>query len=89
MGKDYEDTADAVVAAGLAPPETLNAFVYEAKRLGIYAVIDMLNVEDVLEKLKLLKDLPDIVILHRGIDQESGRTCGLVRVKMIRNAFQN
>ena len=85
----YEDTADAVVAAGLAPPETLDAFVHEAKRLGIYAVIDMLNVEDVLEKLKSLKEFPDIVILHRGIDQESGRTCGLERIQMIREAFPN
>jgi bifunctional enzyme Fae/Hps len=85
----YEDTADAVVAAGLAPPETLDAFVHEAKRLGIYAVIDMLNVEDVLEKLQSLKEFPDIVILHRGIDQESGRTCGLERIKMIRQAFPN
>ncbi len=83
----YEDTADAVVAAGLAPPETLDATVQEARRLGIYAVIDMLNVEDVLGKLKSLKDLPDIVILHRGIDQESGRTCGLERIKLIRQAF--
>jgi bifunctional enzyme Fae/Hps len=85
----YEDTADAVVAAGLAPPETLDATVSEARRMGIYAVIDMLNVEDVLAKLKSLKDLPDIVILHRGIDQESGRTCGLERIKMIRQAFPN
>jgi bifunctional enzyme Fae/Hps len=85
----YEDTADAVVAAGLAPPETLDATVQEAKRLGIYAVIDMLNVEDVLGKLKSIKDFPDIVILHRGIDQESGRSCGLERIKMIRQAFPN
>ncbi|HLN88755.1 MAG TPA: bifunctional 5,6,7,8-tetrahydromethanopterin hydro-lyase/3-hexulose-6-phosphate synthase [Candidatus Binatia bacterium] len=85
----YEDTADAVVAAGLAPPETLDATVHEARRLGIYAVIDMLNVEDVMGKLKSLKDLPDIVILHRGIDQESGRTCGLERIKLIRQAFPN
>ncbi len=83
----YEDTADAVVAAGLAPPETLDATVQEAKRLGIYAVIDMLNVEDVLGKLKSIKEFPDIVILHRGIDQESGRSCGLERIKMIRQAF--
>ncbi len=83
----YEDTADAVVAAGLAPPETLDAFVHEAKRLGIYAVIDMLNVEDVLEKLHSLKNFPDVVILHRGIDQESGRTCGLERIKLIRQEF--
>jgi bifunctional enzyme Fae/Hps len=85
----YEDTADAVVAAGLAPPETLDATVQEAKRLGIYAVIDMLNVEDVLGKLKSIKEFPDIVILHRGIDQESGRSCGLERIKIIRQAFPN
>jgi bifunctional enzyme Fae/Hps len=85
----YEDTADAVVAAGLAPPETLDATVSEARRLGIYAVIDMLNVEDVLAKLKSIKEFPDIVILHRGIDQETGRSSGLERIKIIRQAFPN
>jgi len=85
----YEDTADAVVAAGLAPAETLDATVSEARRMGIYSIIDMLNVEDVLAKLKSVKTLPDVVILHRGIDQESGRTCGLERIKMIRQAFPN
>jgi bifunctional enzyme Fae/Hps len=85
----YEDTADAVVAAGLAPPETLDAFVQEAKRMGVYGVIDMLNVEDVLGKLKSLKDFPDMVILHRGIDQETGRSSGLERIQIIRKAFPN
>jgi bifunctional enzyme Fae/Hps len=85
----YEDTADAVVAAGLAPPETLDAFVQEAKRMGIYAVIDMLNVEDVLGKLKALKDFPDVVILHRGIDQETGRSSGLERIQLIRQTFSS
>ena len=83
----YEDTADAVVASGLAPGETLDAFVHEAKRLGIYAVVDMMNVEDVMAKVKSIKEFPDIIILHRGIDQESGRTCGLERIQMIRKAF--
>jgi bifunctional enzyme Fae/Hps len=85
----YEDTADAVVAAGLAPPETLDAFVHEAKRLGIYGIIDMLNVEDILTKLKSMKEFPDVVILHRGIDQETGRSCGLERIKIIRQAFSD
>ncbi len=83
----YEDTADAVVAAGLAPPETLDSFVHEAKRLGIYAVIDMLNVDDPLTKLEQVKEFPDIVIIHRGIDQETGRTMGLDRIQEIRKAF--
>ncbi len=85
----YEDTADAVVAAGLAPPETLDSTVHEAKRMGIYAFIDMLNVEDVLGKLKSLKEFPDVIILHRGIDQETGRSSGLERIALIRNAFPN
>ncbi len=83
----YEDTADAVVASGLAPGETLDAFVHEARRLGIYAVIDMMNVDDVIAKVKSIKEFPDIIILHRGIDQESGRTCGLERIQIIRKMF--
>ena len=85
----YEDTADAVVASGLAPPETLDAFVHEAKRLGIYGVVDMLNVENPVEKLKSLKEFPEVVILHRGIDQETGRTCGLERIQIIRKTFSD
>jgi bifunctional enzyme Fae/Hps len=84
----YEDTADAVVAAGLAPPETLDAFVHEAKRLGIYGVVDMLNVDAPLEKLKHMKEFPDMVILHRGIDQETGRTLGLDLIQKMRQTFQ-
>ena len=83
----YEDTADAVVASGLAPPETLDAFVHEAKRMGIYGFIDMLNVEDIMGKLKSLKEFPDVIILHRGIDQETGRSSGLERIALIRKAF--
>lgn len=85
----YEDTADAVVAAGLAPPETLDAFVHEAKRLGIYGVVDMLNVEDPVKKLKELKEFPDMVILHRGIDQETGRTLGLDLIQELRQTFHD
>lgn len=83
----YEDTADAVVAAGLAPPETLDAFVHEARRLGIYGVVDMLNVEDPIGKLKQLKEFPDMVIIHRGIDQETGKTLGLDLIPKMRQTF--
>jgi bifunctional enzyme Fae/Hps len=85
----YEETADAVVAAGLAPVETLNAFIREAQRLGIYAVTDMLNVEDPVQKLRNLKELPDVVVLHRGIDQETGRTLGLEHIQELRQAFRD
>jgi bifunctional enzyme Fae/Hps len=85
----YDETADAVVAAGLAPSETLDSFIHEAKRLGIYAVVDMLNVEDPIKKLKPLKEFPDIVILHRGIDQETGKAMGLEQIQELRQAFKD
>jgi bifunctional enzyme Fae/Hps len=85
----YEETADAVVAAGLAPVETLNAFIHEAKRLGTYAAVDMLNVQDPIKKLRTLKEFPDIVILHRGIDQETGRTLGLELIQELRQTFKD
>jgi len=64
----FDDTADAVVASGLTSKETLDKFVYEADRLGIYSFIDMLEVTDPLKKLRSLSEPPDVVILHKGID---------------------
>ena len=83
----YEETADAVVASGLAPAETLDQFIHEAKRLGIYGIVDMLNVEDPIKKLKTIKEFPDVVILHRGIDQETGRSIGLETIQQMRQSF--
>jgi 3-hexulose-6-phosphate synthase and related proteins len=85
----YDETADGVIAAGLAPTETLDAFIYEAKRLGIYAAVDMLNVENPIEKLKTLKEFPDIVIIHRGIDEETGRAVGLELIQELRQTFRD
>ncbi len=71
----FDETADAVVASGLAAAETLDKFIYEAKRLGVYAVVDLMNVEDPAQKLRSLKEFPDIIILHRAIDVEkTGKT---------------
>jgi bifunctional enzyme Fae/Hps len=39
----YDETADAVVASGLAPAETLNAFIHEARRLGIKIIYFLFN----------------------------------------------
>jgi bifunctional enzyme Fae/Hps len=64
-------SADAVVISGLAPLPTLEKAIAEAKKTGIYSVIDMLNVPDPLKVIKALKVKPDIVELHRAIDAES------------------
>lgn len=66
-------TADAVVISGLAPKKTLELAIREARKTGIYSVIDMLNVPDPLAVLRSLSALPDVVEMHRAIDQEAER----------------
>jgi bifunctional enzyme Fae/Hps len=84
----YDQTADAVVASGLAATVTLDGFTYEAKRLGIYAMLDMMNVDDPIKKLSSLKELPDVVILHRSIDVERAGGEGSWNVKELKDAFK-
>lgn len=63
-------TADAVVVSGLAPLSTIEKAVSEARKVGIYSIIDMLNVTNPVKLITSLKVKPDIVELHRAIDVE-------------------
>jgi bifunctional enzyme Fae/Hps len=63
-------TADAVVVSGLAPNSTIEKAVSEARKVGIYSIIDMLNVSNPVKLIQSLKVKPDIVELHRAIDVE-------------------
>ncbi len=66
-------TANAVVISGLAPLNTIKKAINEAKKLGIYSVVDMLNVEEPVKRLDKIAEtgvLPDVVELHRAIDSE-------------------
>jgi bifunctional enzyme Fae/Hps len=65
-----DSSADAVVMSGLAPASTIEKAITEARKTGIYSVIDMLNVEDPVGLIASLKVKPDIVELHRAIDAE-------------------
>ncbi|ODS38278.1 MAG: formaldehyde-activating enzyme [Candidatus Altiarchaeales archaeon WOR_SM1_86-2] len=90
----FDETADAVVASGLAGTEMLREFIYEAHRLGIYAMVDTMNVPDPVKLLKSISEdskekydasipkapkppqMPDIMLLHRGISGESEKEVG-------------
>jgi bifunctional enzyme Fae/Hps len=86
----FEETADAVTVSGLAPAATLDAFVYETRRLGMYSVVDMMGVEEPVEKLRSLKELPEVVLIDRGTDGEKGSSnLRLDQVKTIRGAFKD
>lgn len=61
--------ASAATCLGLAPVETIDEFINRCKVVGIDSMIDMMNVEFPFEVLKNLKELPVIVVLHRGVDE--------------------
>lgn len=63
--------ANAAIALGQAPIETLDAFIKACQDYNLDAMIDMMNVEYPLNVLRQLKNLPQVVILHRGADEEA------------------
>jgi len=86
----FEETADGVTASGLAPVETLDAFIYETRKLGMYAIVDMMGVESPVAKLQSLKELPEVVLAHRGIDVEKrGGSIRWEQIQAIKNAFKD
>ncbi|MHA1452185.1 MAG: bifunctional 5,6,7,8-tetrahydromethanopterin hydro-lyase/3-hexulose-6-phosphate synthase, partial [Promethearchaeota archaeon] len=67
----FNATADAAVCSGLANAVSIDKFILEAQRVGIYAFLDMMEVTSVKAKLNKLKEIPDVIILHKGIDTEA------------------
>jgi bifunctional enzyme Fae/Hps len=65
-----EGGAKAAIALGKAPVETLDAFVESCVRSGLDSMIDMMNVDFPLSVLRSLKKLPQVVMIHRGVDEE-------------------
>jgi 3-keto-L-gulonate-6-phosphate decarboxylase len=62
--------ASAAIALGLAPIETIDSFIASCVAHNIDSMIDMMNVEYPVGTLRKLKKLPNVVMLHRGVDEE-------------------
>lgn len=62
--------ASAVICLGQAPIETVNNFIETCKKVGLDSMIDMMNIENPIGMLRKLKTRPDVVLLHRGVDEE-------------------
>ncbi len=65
--------ATAATALGDAPRETLDLFIKECRERGLDSMIDMLGVDEPMGVLRKLRTPPDVVILHRGRDEETAR----------------
>lgn len=65
--------ASAATVLGSASIETINLFIKRCKELNIVSMIDMINVEEPLKVLLKLSQPPEVVILHKGRDEETTR----------------
>ncbi len=65
-----EGGASGAVALGQAPIETINSFIESCSRYGLDSMIDMMNMEHPIKIMRKLKKQPNVVILHRGVDEE-------------------
>jgi len=85
-----EAGASAVVALGQSPLETINSFIDSCARLGIDSMVDMMNVEAPVKVLRRLKKMPDVVILHRGVDEEEfnhDKPIPYIQINKIRSSY--
>jgi len=62
--------ASGAVTLGQAPVETINIFIESCKKYGLNSMVDMMNIEQPIKVLRKLKKQPDVVVLHRGVDEE-------------------
>ena len=65
--------ATAATVLGNSPTETLDLFIQRCASLGMVSMIDTLGVKDPLKVLMRLKTPPDVLVLHRGRDEENTR----------------
>lgn len=65
--------ATAATVLGNSPVETLDLFIDACAERKMASMIDMLGVADPLKVLMQLKKPPDVMVLHRGRDEERTR----------------
>lgn len=85
-----EGGAGAATVLGAAPIETIDYFISACKDFGIDSMVDMIGVEQPVKVLRRLKKMPAVVILHRGVDEESfnkNKPIPYIQINKIRSSF--
>ncbi|MFH0922934.1 MAG: orotidine 5'-phosphate decarboxylase / HUMPS family protein [Candidatus Micrarchaeota archaeon] len=81
--------AAAATVLGSVPTETLDFFVAKCKSSAMWSMIDMLGVDEPWRVLMCMRQPPDVVVLHKGRDEEStrGKVIQYKNVNKIRSKF--
>lgn len=83
--------ATAITILGNAPTESHNFFIRRCADLNMLSMIDLIGVQDPLTVLRPLRKSPDIVVIHRGRDEENtqGKMIEYRQVNRIRSKFDS
>jgi len=65
--------ATAITVLGNAPSESIDLFIERCAQLNMLSMIDLLGADDPLDILRPLHHSPDIIVIHRGRDEENTR----------------
>ncbi len=81
--------ATAATVIGNSPVETLDIFIERCAKLGMTSMIDTLGVKDPLRVVMKLKRPPNVIVLHRGRDEENtrGKVIQYRHVNRLRSKF--
>ena len=82
-----EEAAKAVTISGLAAIETIESAIDESILRGTDLILDLMNVKDPLDVLNKLSKKPDVLLFHRGIDQEQREEHPWDLIKEIRDEY--
>jgi 3-keto-L-gulonate-6-phosphate decarboxylase len=83
--------ATAITILGNAPTESHNLFIQRCEELNMLSMIDLLGVQRPLDVLRPLHKAPDVVVIHRGRDEENtaGKMIEYRQVNRIRSKFDS
>ncbi|MCG3226506.1 MAG: orotidine 5'-phosphate decarboxylase [Candidatus Heimdallarchaeota archaeon] len=82
-----EENAKAVSISGLASVETIESAIDESILRSTDLILDLMNVKDPLDVLNKLNKKPDVLLFHRGIDQENREEHPWDLIKKIRDEY--
>jgi bifunctional enzyme Fae/Hps len=82
--------ASAATVLGAAPIETINYFISACKDMGLDSMVDTIGIDQPFKLLRKLKKMPTVVVLHRGVDEETfdkNKPIPYIQINKIRSSF--
>lgn len=65
--------ASGIICMASAPVATIKSFINVCKEMGIDSYLDFMGIPYPHKRLREIGEIPDVVLLHRGVDEEADK----------------